>query len=79
MITTKYYRAQHAAHYMYMPPGNGHDLESWDFVGDKNAPPSDVPKDAKYHSGMMVDGVQWWRFVRIAPLTGACAICGVSL
>jgi hypothetical protein len=71
-----YSRAKHAGHYA---GGGGHDLESWDVVSPTRFHRDGVPNDAEYHSGYLKDGIQYWRFVRCAPLSeGTCAMCEVS-
>lgn len=73
---TTYRRIPHAAHYAYNHPAGGHDLEQWTFAAPVNKRPEDVPRDAEYHSGFVKDGVQYWVYVRTAPLSpGGCKRC----
>lgn len=71
-MRTKYIRAQHAGHYTN-GPDVGHDLEIWEVEGEKDR--TGIPTDAEYHSGSLNRGVQTWRYVRRAPMTGTCARC----
>ena len=78
--TVSFRRFPHATHYQ---GGGGHDLEQWDVIGElprghggNRVAPSDVPRNAEYHSGYLDDAkVQHWLFVRRAPLTGSCSRC----
>lgn len=69
-----YQRREHAAH---TGPGEGWDLEQWSYPQPERTPsPKDVPTNATYHSGAVIDGVQWWTYVRKAPLSpGKCSRC----
>ena len=75
-----YSRHAHAAHYAYGHPAVGHDLEQWRYAQPERLPrPAGVPADAKYHSGSVIAGVQFWLYVRIAPLSaGVCGRCPKS-
>lgn len=79
---TTYKRVQHAAHYSFKPV-TGHDLETWTIAASSVTAAREqagdaLPRDAKYHSGYLDKGVQYWMFVRTAPLTGTCDQCRLN-
>lgn len=69
-------RARHAAHYAYSHPGKGHDLLIVEVESPEQLRPAGLPLSFAYHSGSRINGVQTWRFTRIAPLSpGKCGRC----
>lgn len=68
---------RHAGHYQYGT--GGHDLERW--VVKSPTRPTELaslglPTDARYHTGHRIDGVQFWTFTAIRPMSpGVCGAC----
>lgn len=72
-----YRRISHAAHYPGVPNG-GHDLEEWTYAQPTRLPrPDGLPTGVEYHAGFVSGGVQYWVYLRRAPLSpGHCERCG---
>ena len=74
-----YRRIRHAAHYPGMSTAQGHDLETWTVKAEGRSVSyrfEGIPPTAEFHSGQLIDGVQYYTYVLRAPMSpGLCQFC----
>ncbi len=76
MVTVEAGRERHAAHYAGKN-GGGHDLEWWVYPQAERHPvPEQIPANAEWNVGFLRNGIQYWKYIRVAPLSeGTCRLC----